>query len=134
MCLPGFVGKQGRFSVAESTNYFINIVKDFAELEKYQKKILEEAEKPYPSVVVIQNIDKSQVGDVYVLFDENIIPTRDIFEALDLTFKVFATFKIPYPHASAVLWTLVQKVIYKIENCGPNKSLSSIGQLLLIFS
>lgn len=55
----------------------------------------------------------------------------DIFTAFDFCFKTFFALNVQYPKISAVLWYIVQKLVYNKCHTDDNNNLSTTAEILI---
>lgn len=110
--------KKGRKpSIPDSRNTFLKFIKDedvdfVIENRNIQCSLMKIPVHPF---IVGHGTSKYIIQSFYVVIGENKIEMNNFVEALDLTLKMFITFKIPYPPESKAVWILLNKIFFDIN-------------------
>ncbi|XP_055375493.1 uncharacterized protein LOC129608168 [Condylostylus longicornis] len=123
-------GETLRLSKTEKAESFILQVFDAINLNVEREQIrnrLRHKDSLQPYVIFVGKNNTQ----AYVDIDGNLYNVDSPLKAIDLCFKVFHATNIAYPADAEVIWTFIQKAIYKI-NTKSDKFFISVNKLMMV--
>lgn len=119
----------------ESRNSFVLWIKSItdlhAEVEAHYKSRAQKGDLPKSPVIVVVAPELTQLKYFIVCFGDARYQLPTFLKALDVCFKIFKAYSLPFPRESAGPWNLLNHVVYGFPIEGDHRAkIASIASII----
>lgn len=108
-------GKRMKYTNAEIQNGFFLQFKDKASMELAIEERKKTENSPQPIIFIVgETLD--EIIESYVAIEDVLYKFESVLEAFSVGFKIIHGLQIKYPDQCKYVWTILRKLIFKIEN------------------
>lgn len=119
--------KHIKYSIRDSQNAFLIIANNALELENLVEKRTSEILPMQPFLLVVGNLFTPM--EVFVQYHNMRYSIENVAKGVDICFKIYHVFNIPYPLAANLFWTFLQSYFYNIDD--KNRPQHPTGRILM---